>query len=74
MSICHVNARHGTKVPRARGVVPESYKSEFLAAASCVDITELLNILDEHMSVVKVLYLREYESLLKMIKDKKQAS
>ena len=30
--------------------------------------------IDEHMNVVKILHPREYESLLKMIKEKKQVS
>ena len=77
MSIWHVantSAPRDESTTSARGVAPEYYKSEFLAAASCVDITELLNILDEHMNVVKVLHPREYESLIKMIKEKKQVS
>ena len=56
----------------ARVVVPESYKSDFLSAASNVDIVELLNILDEHMEVVKLLHPREYESLIKKIRELKQ--
>ena len=74
MSIWHVantSAPRDESTTSARGVASESYKSEFLAAASGVDITELLNILDEHMNVVKVLHQREYESLIKMIKEKK---
>lgn len=77
----HIDNTHATPSAQqdesttgARGVVPESYKSEFLAAASNVDITELLDILDEHMNVIKVLHPREYESLMKMIKEKKQVS
>ena len=77
MSIWHAantSAPRDESTTSARRVAPESYKSEFLAAASGVDITELLNILDEHMSVVKVLHPMEYESLIKMIKEKKQVS
>ena len=76
----HIDATHAptTSAPRdesttsARVVVPESYKSDFLSAASNVDIVELLNILDEHMEVVKLLHPREYESLIKKIRELKQ--
>lgn len=72
--VANTSAQQDESTTGARGVVPESYRSEFLAAASNVDIVELLNILDEHMNVIKVLHPREYESLMKMIKEKKQVS
>ena len=52
---------------------PESYASEFLIAASNVDVSSLLNILNEHMEVVKLLHPREYEALIEKIKELKQA-
>ena len=53
---------------------PESYASEFLIAASNVDVASLLDILNEHMEVVKLLHPREYESLIKKITELKQVS
>lgn len=46
---------------------PLSDDSEFLAAASNINISELLNILNEHMEVIKILHPREYASLIEKI-------
>lgn len=53
---------------------PESYASEFLIAASNVYVASLLDVLNEHMEVVKLLHHREYESLIKKITELKQVS
>ena len=45
--------------------------SEFLETASSVDISSLLRILDEHMNVIQLLYPKEYEALIKKIKQLK---
>ena len=78
----HIDATHvaTTSAPRdesttsAREMSQESYASEFLIAASNVDVASLLYVLNEHMEVVKLLHPREYESLIKKIRELKQAS
>ena len=76
----HIDATHAenTSAPRdesttsAREMSQESYASEFLIAASNVDVASLLYVLNEHMEVVKLLHPREYESLIKKIRELKQ--
>jgi len=45
----------------------EQNESEFLAACQDADIQSLLELLDEHMEVVKVLHPKEYKSLIERI-------
>lgn len=42
--------------------------SEFLEACSDVPYPQLMKILDEHMSAVKVVYEREYENVMAKIR------
>lgn len=48
---------------------PNLSGSEFLTAASNKDVSKLLEILDEHVDVVKLLHPSEYESLIQRIKE-----
>ena len=45
------------------------FTGEFGEAVSGVDIAGLMNILSEHMAVVKVLYPKEYQAVLDKIKE-----
>lgn len=42
--------------------------SEFLEAASCVPYKQLMEILDEHMSAIRVVYEREYDNVMAKIR------
>lgn len=54
-----------------KGITPELNGNEFFEAVSNVDITELLDVLNEHMTVVQLLLPKEYEALVQKIKDLK---
>ena len=41
--------------------------SEFIQAASGVDVSKLLQILDEHFNAIKVLYPKEYAQIIRKI-------
>lgn len=57
-----------------RPTVEESRKtqelggSEFLEAASGVPYSALMKVLDEHMSAIRIVYEREYESVIAKIR------
>lgn len=50
-----------------REAVPKIGGSEFLAVASEVDILDLLDVLDEHMETIQLVYPKEYQAILKKI-------
>lgn len=43
-------------------------ESEFLQAASGVDVEELMSIIDKHMEALKIVFPGEYESVISRIK------
>ena len=43
--------------------------SEFLSVCSEVDIESLLNVLNEHMDVIKTVYPKEYTAIIDRIKS-----
>lgn len=47
----------------------DSKDSEFLQACQNVDVVSLLNLLDEHMEVVKILHPKEYRALISRIQS-----
>lgn len=47
----------------------DSKDSEFLQACQNVDVVPLLNLLDEHMEVVKILHPKEYRALISRIQS-----
>lgn len=51
-----------------RDVMP-NYAGEFGEAVSGVEIDGLMNILSEHMSVIKVLHPKEYQAVLDRISE-----
>lgn len=46
-------------------------QSEFLQACANAEIDKVLYILDEHMDTIKILYPKEYNTIIRMIKDSK---
>lgn len=60
------------KLPRKNmGYSSEMHGSEFLEAASEVDLMELMAVLDEHMEAVKVVHPKEYEAVIRRIRGLK---
>ena len=43
--------------------------SEFMNVCSQKEITAVLEVLDEHMEAIKLLYPKEYDSIIEKIKD-----
>ena len=43
--------------------------SDFLAASVGAPITDLMKVLDEHMEAIRVLYPKEYETVVSKIKS-----
>lgn len=43
-------------------------ESEFLQAASGVDVEKLMSVIDEHMQAVKIVFPKEYESVISRIR------
>lgn len=56
------------EVKNVADVMP-NYDGEFGKAVSGVDIEKLMNILSEHMDVVKVLYPKEYQAVIDRITE-----
>lgn len=46
---------------------PQEPQSEFVAAASAVPFSGLMEVLDRHMSAIKIAYPKEYELVMKKI-------
>lgn len=51
-----------------QSVMPE-YSGEFGEAVSGVSIDGLMNVLSEHMAVIKVLHPKEYEAVIEKISE-----
>ena len=51
-----------------RQAMPQ-FSGEFGEAVSGVDIAGLMNILSEHMAVIKILHPKEYNAVLEKIKE-----
>lgn len=43
--------------------------SEFLKATDGIPMEHILNVMDEHMEVIKAMYPREYKAIIKKIKN-----
>ena len=56
------------EVKNVPDVMPE-YDGEFGQAVSGVDIEKLMNVLSEHMDMVKVLYPKEYQAVIDRISE-----
>ena len=46
---------------------PQEPQSEFVAAASTVPFSGLMEVLDRHMSAIKLVYPKEYELVMRKI-------
>lgn len=44
-------------------------QSDFVAAASAVPFSGLMQVLDEHMNAIKLVYPKEYELVMRKISD-----
>ena len=48
---------------------PQEPQSEFVEAASAVPFSGLMEVLDRHMSAIKIAYPKEYELVMKKIRN-----
>jgi hypothetical protein len=48
---------------------PREQQSEFVEAASAVPFSGLMEVLDRHMNAIKLVYPKEYELVIKKIKN-----
>lgn len=48
---------------------PQEPQSEFVEAASAVPFSGLMEVLDRHMSAIKLVYPKEYELVMRKISD-----
>lgn len=48
---------------------PQEQKSEFVEAASAVPFSGLMEVLDRHMNAIKLVYPKEYELVIRKIKN-----
>lgn len=63
---------HAARYARARmidHIVPEHTENDFLRACSGMHIDDVLNVLNEHMDAIKMLYPKEYEKIIRMLDD-----
>ena len=59
---------HFADVPRNDAVIPLiQSESEFIRICSGKDIKSVLGVLDEHMEAIKLLYPKEYNSIIEKI-------
>mgnify|MGYP004532660923 CR=1 FL=1 len=67
-------SRENSPAPQAESVRqieysarPQEPQSEFVEAASAVPFSGLMEVLDRHMSAIKIAYPKEYELVMKKI-------
>ena len=48
---------------------PQEQQSEFVEAASAVPFSGLMEVLDRHMNAIKLVYPKEYELVIRKIKN-----
>lgn len=53
---------------KVQSIMP-TYQGEFGEAVSGVSIDGLMNVLNEHMEVIKLLYPKEYQAVLQRIRE-----
>lgn len=64
----HMARNNIAEIQDAKKMMPK-YSGEFGEVVSGVDIDGLMNILSEHMSVVKILHPKEYQAVLNRISE-----
>lgn len=50
-------------------VVSIEHRSDFLSACDGARIEDVLNVLDEHMEAIRVLYPKEYDALVQRLEE-----
>lgn len=50
-------------------IYPTSSRSEFMEAIADKDMMKVLDVLDEHMKVVQVLFPKEYQAVISKVRD-----
>lgn len=57
-----------TAAPERVSVEP---KSDFLAACDGLDVQDVLDVLDEHMEAIRVLYPKEFAAVVRRLEEKR---
>ena len=60
------------RIVQEKSRAAEMEGSPFLAACSGAEISEILRVMDEHMEAVRVIYPKEYESIIRKISVTKE--
>ena len=60
------------RIVQEKARAAEMEGSPFLAACSGAEISEILRVVNEHMEAVRVIYPKEYDSVVKRIEYTKQ--
>ena len=68
LAVLYVINDHKKTQPRT---ISTKGNSQFLDACKNAPIEKVLDVLDEHMSCIEILYPREYQALIKKIKEAK---
>ena len=50
-------------------VVSVEHRSEFLAACDGVPVEKVLDVINEHMEAIRVLYPKEYDAIVRKLKE-----
>lgn len=74
--LSEAESRENSPSPRPEPVMqmeystrPQEQQSEFVEAASSVPFGGLMQVLDEHMKAIKLVYPKEYELVMRKISD-----
>lgn len=67
--IISVNANTEAPIEQKKEIAYSYANSEFIAVVQGVQLEPLLEILDEHFEVVKLLFPKEYDAVIQKIKD-----
>lgn len=60
------------RIVQEKARAAEMEGSQFLAACSCAEISEILRVVNEHMEAVRVIYPKEYSTVVEKIKETKK--
>lgn len=66
------NSRPADNVPvqlYSLSPAPDDTGSEFILAAKAAGMSRLLEVLDEHVECIRALYPKEYEAIIRRLKD-----
>jgi hypothetical protein len=74
--LSEAESRENSPAPRPEPVMqmeystrPQEQQSEFVEAASAVPFSGLMEVLDRHMNAIKLVYPKEYELVIRKIKN-----